>query len=69
MKAIIYNRSGDAGLENAMNCLVKCFTLDETYIPIAEQDGDIGKDLFEYTMEMYDINKEMIDMLIQQYKL
>lgn len=69
LKAIIYNRSGDAGLENAMNCLVKCFTLDETYIPIAEQDGDIGKDLFEYTMEMYDINKEMIDMLIQQYKL
>lgn len=69
MKAITYNREGDAGLENAVNCLIKCFTLDPKYIPIAETDGDIGKDLFEYTMEMYDINKDMIDILIQQYKL
>lgn len=69
MKAIIYNREGDTGLENAVNCLIKCFTLDPKYIPIAETDGDIGKDLFEYTMEMFEINKDMIDILIQQYKL
>lgn len=69
LKAIIHNREGDSGFENAMNCLVKCFTLDPKYIPIAETDGDIGKDLFEYTMEMFDINKDMIDILIQQYKL
>ena len=69
MKAIIHNRAGDSGFENAMNCLVKCFTLDPKYIPVAETDGDIGKDLFEYTMEMFEINKDMIDILIQQYKL
>ena len=69
MKAIIHNRAGDSGFEDAMNCLVKCFTLDPKYIPIAETDGDIGKDLFEYTMEMFEINKDMIDILIQQYKL
>lgn len=69
LKAIIQNRSGEMGLENAKNCLVKCFSLDETYIRTAEMDGDIGKELFEYTMDMYPTDKEMIDVLIQQYNL
>ena len=69
LKAIAHNRGGDLGFENAMHCLVKCFTLDPKYIPIAETDGDIGKDLYEYSMEMLEINKDMIDMLILQYKL
>lgn len=69
LKAIAHNRSGDLGLENAKNCLVKCFSLDEKYIPIAETDGDIGKDLFEYTMEMFEIDKLSIDGYIQTFGL
>lgn len=69
LKAIIQNRSGELGFEAAKNCLVKCFSLNEAYIRTAEMDGDIGKDLFEYTMDMYPSDKEMIDTLVQQYKL
>lgn len=69
LKAIIQNRNGEMGFEAAKNCLVKCFSLNESYIRTAEMDGDIGKDLFEYAMDMYPSDKEMIDMLIQQYKL
>ena len=69
LKAIAHNRSGDLGLENAKNCLVKCFSLDEKYIPIAETDGDIGKDLFEYTMEMFEFDKLSIDGYIQTFGL
>ncbi len=69
LKAIIQNRSGEIGFENAKNCLIKCFSLDENYIHIAEMDGDIGKDLFEYTMDMYPTDKDMIDIYIQQYNL
>lgn len=69
LKAIIQNRSGEMGFEAAKNCLVKCFSLNEAYIRTAEMDGDIGKDLFEYTMDMYPSDKEMIDTLVQQYKL
>lgn len=69
LKAIIQNRSGEIGFENAKNCLIKCFTLDESYIRTAEMDGDIGKDLFEYAMDMYPTDKDMIDIYIQQYNL
>lgn len=69
LKAIIHNRTGEAGFESAKNCLVKCFQLDESYQHIAEMDGDIGKDLYEYTMDMYPTDIEMIDILIQQYNL
>lgn len=69
LKAIIQNRSGEIGFEAAKNCLVKCFTLDNSYVHVAEMDGDIGKDLFEYTMDLYPSDKEMIDILIQQYNL
>ena len=69
LKAIIHNRTGEAGFESAKNCLVKCFQLDESYQHIAEMDGDIGKDLYEYTMDMYPTDIDMIDILIQQYNL
>lgn len=69
LKAIIYNRAGETMLEQAKTCLIKCFTLDESYKPVAEMDGDIGKDLYEYVMEMYDFDKDMVDMNIQMYNL
>lgn len=69
LKAIIYNRAGETMLEQAKTCLIKCFSLDESYKPIAEMDGDIGKDLYEYVMDMYDLDKDMVDIYIQQYNL
>jgi len=47
------------GFEEAKNCLINCFKLDEKYIAISASDGDIGKDLYEYTMDMYSMSKEM----------
>lgn len=59
LKAIINNRKGEMGFEEAKNCLINCFKLDEKYIAISASDGDIGKDLYEYTMDMYSMSKEM----------
>ena len=69
LKAIAHIRTGDAGFMNAEYCLTKCFTLDAKYVPIAETDGDIGKDLFETTINDLDMNKDMIDIYIQQFGL
>ena len=57
LKAIINNRKGEMGFEEAKNCLINCFKLDEKYIAISASDGDIGKDLYEYTMDMYSMSK------------
>lgn len=56
LRAIAYNRKGDLGTEQAKDCLIKCFTMDKKYIGIAASDGDIGKDLFEYTQSMMEEN-------------
>ncbi|MGL5958321.1 MAG: hypothetical protein ACRCZZ_06990 [Phocaeicola sp.] len=60
LKAIVENRKGDVGFEEAKNALIQCYKRDEKYITIAEQDGDIGKDLFEYSLEMYELEKEFM---------
>lgn len=59
LKAIINNRKGELGFEEAKNCLINCFKIDEKYIAVAASDGDIGKDLYEYAMDMYSMSKEM----------
>lgn len=59
LKAIINNRKGEMGFEEAKNCLINCFKKDEKYIATAASDGDIGKDLYEYTMDMYSMTKDM----------
>lgn len=60
LKGVINNRKGDLGFEDAKNSLIQCFKKDEKYIAIAATDGDIGKDLYEYTMEMYELEKELM---------
>ena len=60
LKGIINNRKGDLGFEDAKNNLIQCFKRDAKYMGIAATDGEIGKDLYEYTIEMYEIEKEMM---------
>ena len=60
LKGIINNRKGDLGFEDAKNALIQCFKKDEKFIAIASTDGDIGKDLYEYTMDMYQLEKELM---------
>lgn len=60
LKGIINNRKGDIGFEDAKNALIQCFKKDEKFIAIASTDGDIGKDLYEYTMDMYQLEKELM---------
>ncbi|MEG1838419.1 MAG: hypothetical protein RR220_03910, partial [Bacteroidaceae bacterium] len=59
LKAIINNRKGELNFEQAKDCLIECFKIDEKYMKTAGSDGDIGKDLYEYTIEMYQLAKEM----------
>lgn len=73
LKAIAYNRtvnpSSPVEYIFPEYCLIKCFSLDSKYIPIAETDGDIGKELFEGTMNDFETYKYLIDQYIMQYKL
>lgn len=62
LKAVAYNRRGDAGFSDAMIALKSCFAIDEKYIDIARTDGDIAEDLFETAYEMYKLDLEMKQM-------
>ena len=73
LKAIAYRREGEASLEMAKVCLEKAFALDTSkekdYQVMASMDGDIGEELYEYVMDMYEMDVDMLDIYIQQYKL
>lgn len=60
LKGIINNRKGDMGFEDAKNSLIQCFKRDEKFMGIAATDGDIGEDLYEYTIDMYEMEKELM---------
>lgn len=59
LRAIIFHRKGDEALDQAKFALIRCFQLDEKYIFTAETDGDIGEELFEITMDAYQMMKEL----------
>lgn len=61
LKAIIYLRQGDAEYMNAQQSLLECFRLDKSFISVAEIDGEIGEDFFKETMEVYELNQEMLN--------
>ena len=62
LKAIISLRKGETGLQDASNCMIQCFKRDEKYMQIAENDGDVGKENFDFIMDMYQLEKEMMEM-------
>lgn len=59
LRAIIFHRKGDDALDQAKLALIRCFQLDEKYVFTAETDGDIGEELFEITMDTWQMMKDL----------
>lgn len=52
LKAILYSRKDDLNMGSIV--LAECFRRDGKYIPIAEQDGDLKKDIVELAKDTYE---------------
>lgn len=52
LRATIAARKGDSGFSEAMTALLQCFQLDESFIPMAKNDGEFTQELIESTLEM-----------------
>ena len=62
LKAVAYGRMGDTGFNDAMMALKTCFMLDSKYVGIASTDGDIPEDLYKSALELYEIDKELMEL-------
>lgn len=61
LRAIAYGRSPEY-FNDAMTWLQRCFLKDEKYIDIARTDGDIPEELFATAFDMYEVEKELMEL-------
>ena len=53
LKATVAARKGEAGFNDAIQALSACFKLDESFIVIAQNDGEFDKDIVDTALDMY----------------
>lgn len=64
LKTILLCRKGDFAAMEAENTLTECFKKDNSFIAIAEWDGDISEDCFKYAKQNYEDSLETSNDLI-----
>lgn len=64
LKAVLLCRKGDFAAMEAESTLTECFKKDNSFISIAEWDGDISEDCFKYAKQNYEDAKEASNDLI-----